>query len=312
MPDITRSAPGKVILCGEHSVVYGYPAIAVPVSGLRARATISAAPSGSGLRIVAADLNETVQVKTALPTHPLAAIARGVLAHLALPEPDATLTLRSEVPIAAGLGSGTTVSVAVARALAAHLGQELDTETVSALAYEVEKIHHGTPSGIDNTVVAYERPVYFVKGQPPTPFTIHTPFHLLIANSGIPSATRHTVAAVRQRWEANRATYEAYFKRMGDIADAAREHIEAGQIKHLAPLLDENHALLRDIGVSLPVLDQLVSAAREAGAWGAKLTGGGGGGNVIALVPPAHIETVTAALRQAGATQVWHTEVESH
>ncbi|MEA3310479.1 MAG: mevalonate kinase [Chloroflexota bacterium] len=304
-----RSAPGKVILCGEHSVVYGYPAIAVPVGGLRARAQIEPAPGG--LRLLAADLDEEFWLRDAPVEQPLAAIARLTLEQLDAVEPDAVLTVRSELPIAAGLGSGAAVSVAVARALAAFLGHELDAEAASALAYEVEKIHHGTPSGIDNTVIAWEQPVYFVKGATPEVFTIGAPFWLLIANSGIPSSTREAVRRVRQRQDAEPAVYAAYFARMGQLAYEARQTITGGDIRALGPLLDENHALLRQLGVSLPALERLVAAARAAGALGAKLTGGGMGGNVIALVRVERKAAVAEALRQAGAVQVWETLVEN-
>ncbi|MBN1486992.1 MAG: mevalonate kinase, partial [Anaerolineae bacterium] len=304
---IQRSAPGKVILCGEHSVVYGQPAIAVPVSGLRAYANVEAAPTEGSLQLISRDLNETISLEVAPPEHPLAAIARETLAYLTLPSPAASLTLWSELPIASGLGSGAAVSVAIARALAAYLGRELQPQEVSALAYEVEKIHHGTPSGIDNTVIAYEAPVYFVKGQPPEIFVIKEPFYLVIANSGIPSATKQAVMGVRNRRNAKPEEYDTYFNRMGEIANAARTAIEQGDIASLAPLLNENHSLLREIGVSLPELDRLVAVAKNAGATGAKLTGAGTGGNVIALTSPENIASVKAAMQAAGATEVWTT-----
>ncbi|MFP4344822.1 MAG: mevalonate kinase [Anaerolineales bacterium] len=306
------SAPGKVILCGEHSVVYGRPAIAVPVSDLRAHALLEGRPAGSGLRIVAADLGETLALGEAPAGHPLAAIARSTLAHLAVPEPDARLTLRSDLPIAAGLGSGAAVSVAVVRALAAYHDRELSPEEVSALVYEVEKLHHGTPSGIDNTVVAFERPVYFVRGREPETFAIGSPFHLLIANSGIPGSTRDAVLGVRHRWLKEPVRYQALFDEMGAIAEEARGAIEVGDLERLGRLLDDNQLFLQEIGVSLPELDELVERARQAGALGAKLTGGGAGGNVIALVPAPALEAVERALAER-ATQVWATVIrQSH
>lgn len=303
------SAAGKVIVCGEHSVVYGRPAIAVPVSDLRVRARVETAPPGSGFRIVAADLNEALALNTAPSDHPLAAIVRLTLAHLGADAPDAVLTVRSDLPIGAGLGSGAAVSVAVVRALAASLKRKIAVDTISVLTYEVEKIHHGTPSGIDNTVVAWERPVYFVKGSPPEVFTIGAPFRLLIADSGIGGSTRAAVAGVRQRWERTPEAYDAHFDRMGGIADAARRAIEKGNLAQLGTLLDENHGLLQEIGVSIPMLDRMVTAAREAGAPGAKLTGAGMGGNVIVLTPEARVASIRRALHEAGATHIWQTTV---
>lgn len=301
------SAPGKVILCGEHSVVYGRPAMAIPVTGLRARAQVESAASGSGLLLVAADLDERISLRAAPPEHPLATLARLTLAHIGCAEPDAVLTLHSELPIAAGLGSGAAVSVAAARALAGFLGHTLPTEVISALAYEVEKLHHGTPSGIDNTVVAWEQPVYFVKGRPPEVLASSAPLRLLIADSGIPAATREAVAGVRQRREADPAFYDTRFDHIAELVQAARVALEQLHLPTLGRLMDENHALLAAIGVSAPQLEILVAAARQAGALGAKLTGSGMGGNIIALVTAEQASTVNVALRAAGAVRVWQT-----
>src|SRR5205823_2861888 len=95
------------------------------------------------------------------------------------------LTLLSTIPIASGLGSGAAVSAAIVRALSEYLDQPLTDADVSALVFETEKLLHGTPSGIDNTVIAYQRPVYFIKGQPPIPLKVAQPFRLLIGDTGI-------------------------------------------------------------------------------------------------------------------------------
>ncbi len=311
-PDVVaveRSAPGKIILCGEHSVVYGYPAIAVPVSDLRARARVEPAPPGSGLQIEAPDLHQSLHLRLAAEDNPLAHTARLVLAHLGHAEPDAVLTVESDLPIASGMGSGAAITAAAARALAAALGEELLTETVSQITYEVEKIHHGTPSGIDNTVIAWERPVYFAKGRCPETFRIAAPFDVLIAHSGITSSTRGAVDEVRHRWHATPAYYEMIFTCIGAIAHAARAAVEQGALQALGTLLNENHELLAKMGVSICKLDGLVYAARSRGALGAKLTGAGQGGNVIALVNEPALPAVRQALNEAGAIHVWHTRV---
>ncbi len=306
---VERSASGKIILCGEHSVVYGRPAIAVPASTMRAYARTDPAPEGSGLQIHALDLQQKLTLRDAGSEHPLSLGTRLVLEHLMAPEPDIILTLRSDLPIASGLGSGASVAAAAARALGAALGTELSPEVISEITYEVEKIHHGTPSGIDNTVIAWERPVYFVRGTAPETFNIHTPFKLLIAYSGIASSTRAAVAEVRRRWTAAPGYYNVIFNRIGAISKAARASVEQGAIQALGALLNENHDLLMRIGVSLPQLGNLTQAARRAGALGAKMTGSGHGGNVIALVEDATTAAVTAALTSAGAPRVWEVTV---
>jgi mevalonate kinase len=305
----SASAPGKVILFGEHAVVYGQPAIAVPVTQVRATATVETAPPGSGLAIIASDLGEGISLATAPQDEPLAAAARRTLTHLSAPEPDITLTISSTIPIASGLGSGAAVSAALVRTLASFLGHTLEPAQVSALVFEVERIHHGTPSGIDNTVVAYEQPVYFVRGRPPERLPVGAPFTLLIGDTGIRSPTKHVVEHVRQAREHNPARYDALFDQIGDIANEARRAIEVGDVDGLGPLLDDNHELLIELRVSSSKLDELVEAARFGGAIGAKLSGAGQGGNMVALVEDDYVDEVTEALREAGAVRVICTRV---
>ncbi len=315
MPSSTATAPGKIILFGEHAVVYGQPAIAVPVTQVQARATVHPNPSAppGEVRIQAPAIDLDTRLADLPDEHPLAAAMRGLMHELGLPRlPALTLRVTSTIPVAAGLGSGAAVSVAVLRALGRFLGRPLSDERVNALAYEVEKIHHGTPSGIDNTVITYAKPVFFVRDQPIQTFAVHRPFTLVIADTGVPSPTAETVGAVRRAWQANPARYEQLFAAVGSIARAARQAIEDGHPERLGPLMDENHDLLREMGVSSPELDHLAQAAREAGALGAKLSGGGGGGNLIALPAPDDpraAEGLAAALEAAGAVRTIVTTV---
>jgi mevalonate kinase len=303
------SAPGKIILFGEHAVVYKRPAIAVPVTQVQATATVEPAPSGSGLMLIAADLDERISLAAASQDEPLAAAARLTLDHLSVSEPDADLTISSTIPIASGLGSGAAVSTALVRALAGFLGHALEPAEIGALVFEVEKIHHGTPSGIDNTVIAYEQPVYFVRGRPIERLAVSEPFTLLIGDTGKPSSTGKIVGRVRRRWQRQPARYDALFDQIGDIADEARQAIESGDVEAMGPLMDENHKLLIELGISSPQLDELVETARLAGAMGAKLSGAGGGGNMIALVEDDFTKEVADALKEAGAARVICTRV---
>ncbi len=304
------SAPGKIILFGEHAVVYGQPAIAVPVTQVRATARVEQSLRGSGCTLHALDLNRVVRLADAPDDDPLAAAARKTLDHLRLPEPDVKIVIRSTIPLAGGLGSGAAVSAAIVRALAQHLNVALDNAAVSALVFEVEKLHHGTPSGIDNTVVVYEQPVYFVKGQPVETFRVGHKLDVVIGDTGIASPTKITVGDVRAAWQAAPDRYNALFEQIGSLARQARQTIEQGEPDALGQLMNENHALLQTLGVSCAELDALVSAARNAGALGAKLSGGGRGGNMIALVTPDTQANVARALRQAGAKNVIVTGIE--
>ncbi len=301
------SAPAKAILLGEHAVVYGQPAIAVPVSGLRAYASFQ--PNGSGLRIASGDLVIPVDIDTESVDHALALTARLVLKTLNAPPPSVTISIRSDIPIASGLGSGAAVSTALARALCAAVGQTLDDKALNAVIYEVEKIHHGTPSGIDNTVIVYERPVYFQRGKPIATLSIGKPFALLIADTGKSASTKEAVAGVRELYERDTAGTQPLLNEIGLLVQRARAVIERGDLVALGHLMAANHAQLQRFTVSSPELDTLVKAAQDAGALGAKLSGGGRGGNMIALVTPETVAAVEAALCAAGAVRVFPTEV---
>lgn len=312
MPAFTATTPGKIILFGEHAVVYGRPALAVPVSRVRARAIVRAEahrPSGY-VRIQAPQIGLDAEWSQLPQDHPIARSIAVVLQELGIRQfPAFTLRVTSTIPMAAGLGSGAAVAVATIRALAAFLGHPLSKERVSALAFEVEKLHHGNPSGIDNTVVTYAQPIYFRRGSPFESLHVKRPFHLIIADSGVPSPTAFTVAEVRRGWEAERDNYEALFDAIGEIVQIARRHIEEGIPEALGLLMNQNHALLRKLGVSSPELDHLVNIACKAGALGAKLSGGGRGGNIIALTPKELIPDLTFALSEAGAVRVIATRV---
>ena len=314
MPAYTATAPGKVILFGEHAVVYGRPAIAAPVGQVQARAVVSAAPRrpAGEVLIQAPDIGLEDRLAELPEDHPLACAVNGLLNALNVTHiPACTVRITSTIPVAAGMGSGAAVSVAVLRALSAFLGSPLSDERVSALAYEVEKLHHGTPSGIDNTVITFAMPVYFVRGQPIQTLRLPTPFSLVIGNTGIASPTAVAVGDVRRGWQADPAEYEALFEQVGKIAQAARFAIEAGQIDHLGPLMDENQALLARMGVSSPDLERLIQKARSAGALGAKLSGGGRGGNMIALAAGDNASEIARALLTSGAVRAITTTIRA-
>jgi mevalonate kinase len=302
------AAPGKVILFGEHAVVYGRPALAVPVDQVQATATVT--PGGDGFWIEAADLRRRYPLAGARANDPLAKAVRQVLRRGGLSEtPAGWLRVESTIPIASGMGSGAAVCTAVVRAMAGALEIELSAAEVSALVFETETLLHGTPSGIDNTVVAFEQPVYFVRGQPPAPLRVGKPFRLLIADTGKPSPTRVTVGEVRAAHEREPARLAGLFDQIGAVVDEARQRIETGQPEGLGVLMNRNQALLRELRVSSPELEALIAHALEAGALGAKLSGGGRGGNMLTLVAQEGEGAVRAALEAGGAMRVTGTTV---
>jgi mevalonate kinase len=332
------SACGKIILCGEHAVVYGRPAIALPLADVRAHALVQNSGAGNGITIDAPDLERRWSLADA-PDHPLSELIASIPTYLGVATPLGLLIeIGSTIPIASGMGSGAAIATALVRALAMHLGRDLSAAEVSALVYTCEQRFHGTPSGIDNTVIAYEQPIWFVRGgapsvvssqlqvtadderqttndkQPTTfePISIAAPFTLLIGDTGLRSPTHLPVGEVRRRWQTQPARYEMLFDAIGELVVRARAALARGDHAALGELLDQNHELLVQLGVSSTELDRLVGAARAAGALGAKLSGGGWGGVMIALVAPAVKPNVAQALRAAGAVRVLETTIAYH
>ena len=303
-------APGKVILFGEHAVVYGWPAVAVPVLDVQATAAVEDALPRSGITIVADDLKRTFNLFDAPRDDPLRVIVSATLSRLGVGmRVDLKITVSSTIPIARGMGSGAAVSTAIVRALAQHVGGWLTSRAVSDLVFETEKIYHGTPSGIDNTVIAFGKPVYFVKDKTVDIFWVGEPFQLVIGDTGITSPTRVAVRDVRAAWEQDRERYGEIFEEIGTLAHMGREAIEAGDAEVMGRLMNANQKLLHLLGVSSPELEGLIEAARQGGAWGAKLSGAGRGGNMIAVVTPETAGQVSMMLRMAGAKNVIVTEV---
>jgi mevalonate kinase len=318
---IHATAPSKLILCGEHAVVYRRPAIALPVASIRAYAEAVSLPPESGLHFQAPDLGREWAADRS-SDEPLTQVALATLQTLGQPIPDLQLRLRSDIPLASGMGSGAAIATVIVRALASASGQMLSDQQVAQLVFESEKRYHGTPSGIDNTVVAFEQPIWFQRRdtpeqpQPPLidPIRIAAPFTLVIGDTGIRSATHQPVGEVRRRWTQQQQRYEQLFDQITTCVEQVRLSLAEARLDQLGDLLNQNHALLQMIGVSSPELDCLVAAAQQAGAMGAKLSGAGWGGVMIALADPndpQQIMAIQAALKQAGASRVFVTMVHA-
>ena len=307
MSILFKKAPGKIILFGEHAVVYGQPAIAIPVKEVCATARIIPdieSPRGH-IHLQALDIQLDTDVSMLPKDHPLATAIRLTLETISPGYvPSFTIQLSSTIPLSAGMGSSAAVSVALIQALSSYLGNPLSTEKVSKLAYEVEKIHHGTPSGIDNSVIAYQKPVFFKCDKPIEVFGVKHPTHWVIADTGEKTPTYQTVAAVREQHLKNPKRYNAIFEKIGEITQTARKALINGDLTTLGPLMKENQSLLEELDVSSPALNALIKSAQSSGASGAKLSGSGRGGNMIALAPPDKVADIVKALKEVGAKRV--------
>ena len=305
-----KSAPAKVILLGEHAVVYGRPAIALPLPQVRAYAEYS--PGDRPLRILGDDLDSPSMPRScadAATPDPLATMAELTAESLGARKVTGEIRLRSQIPIASGMGSGAAVSAALGRATAALLDQDLPDDKLNELVFEIEKLHHGTPSGIDNSVVVHERVVYYQK-MTETDAVLQflnalSPLQLIVADTGIRASTRETVAHVRQLRRRQPTQTNDILRQIGQIAESGRACLLEGDHAELGKLMTRNHALLRQLCVSSPALERLVETAISAGALGAKLSGGGRGGIIIALVEAGSSSALESALWAAQAKRVF-------
>lgn len=304
---VTGHAPGKVILTGEHAVVYGYAAVAIPLHNLKARASVAPASPGYGTMIVAADLRQHTRLQhPSPPMQPLAqAVARALKATGQDAEPDWILQIRSQIPVARGLGSGAAVCCALVRAVSQATGCSLELEVQDQIVHASEMLLHGSPSGIDNLTVVHGLPLYFRKGHAPQFFQPRQRPVFLLADTGISAPTAAAVAKVARLKREKPHAVEDWMQEIGEISNAVFQAMTRSGPAELGPLLNANQELLRSLGVSSIAHEKLIQAALAAGAPAAKVTGAGLGGQVLVLVPEAADTHISKALRAAGATAVW-------
>jgi hydroxymethylglutaryl-CoA reductase len=205
------------------------------------------------------------------------------------------------VPRAMGLGGSAALAVAVIRALDRHCKLDLGEQDICSLAYECEKIAHGTPSGVDNTVATFGQAMLFRRGEPPLikPLHLEQPLPLVIGLSGTEGLTAKMVARVREAWQRNHVLYERIFDEIDALTLHAVEALAAHDLQQLGELMNICQGQLNALQVSSWEIEELLQIARDNGALGAKLTGGGGGGSVIALCPEDG-DRVVRAMRNAG------------
>ena len=290
---------GKVILFNEHFVVYNVPAIASAI-GMKTSASIEHA----GKLILIDDRKETLGYKKEKLEQQKESLKR-IMGAAGIENRDIKIILGGDLIASSGIGASAASCVAIARALSEYFNLYFSDNRINELAYEGEKGYHGTPSGIDNTASTYGGLVWFKKSKPNLieRLDIQSPVEIVIANTGIVADTSRVVAGVRERKEKNPEKYNKIFNEAEKLVYDARKALERFDLKTVGALMDENHKLLQEIGVSCKELDFLVNLANDRGAYGAKLTGGGAGGNMIALTPGKEVqENVASAMEKEGFT----------
>ena len=301
--DEPRSAAcGKVILLGEHAVVYGRHALATPIP-LAVEARVVDAADGVQLLIPRWGVEQRVP---AVGEHPagVAGILALLLQRLDLADRAMTIEVFPNVPRAMGLGGSSALAVSVIRALDSHFRLGLDADAINDYAFACEQAAHGTASGVDNTLATYGTPLLFraAGDEGAASFQqirLAAPLPLVIGLSGKESLTAHSVARVAAAWQRRKGRYEAVFDQIDALARHAADAARDGDLAELGELMNLCHGYLNALQVSTRELEALVDIARSHGAAGAKLTGGGGGGSIVALCP-AGTDAVAKAIRDAG------------
>ncbi len=291
------TAAGKIILLGEHAVVYGRHAVALPIpDAVTARASLS--DSHTTLRIPDWGLNTIVSIDA---VDGVDAAINLILQKLGAADSTFDIRATSSLPRGMGLGSSAAIAVAITRAIAQCMEMELSLETINAIAYECEILAHGKPSGIDNAISCYGEAMLFQNAGvlDMTVLELDEVPPLLIGFSHESGATLEQVAGVRERYEAEPRRFDAVFDQMDELSRGGAEALKAGNYDELGRMMNICQGLLNAIGVSTPDLENMVSMARQNGALGAKLTGAGGGGSIVALCPGTE-EAVRSALQGAG------------
>jgi len=313
------SAPGKIILTGEHFVVYGEPALVVAIDR---RVTIKASERrDEALRVVSdrgivgvfegnsfkiesggrdsKSFLEPVRI-AAVAVMDRVGIRRGL-----------DVEVQSTIPVGAGLGSSSAVSVATVASVGRVLGVELSQRDIADLSLEAEKFVHINPSGVDPAISTYGGIMLYKRGEGITRLGFTPNLSLVIGNTGLSRNTGRLVQYVRERRDRLPTIIDPLIELAGNLTLRAVEALQEGDVKRFGELMDVNHGFLVAVGVSNEALDRLIYAARRAGALGAKLTGAGGGGCMVALCTRETQAQIAEAIGGVGGTPIMAETVET-
>ena len=293
------SAPGKLILFGEHFVVYGLPAIATAIEA-RTVAEVHRAEEFSVLD----NRPETPGYKKEKYDQQSDSIRR-MLKVMGLEGKKVRIVLSGDLVAASGVGASGASCAAIAAALNEEFGLGMDRDEINDVAYEGEKGYHGVPSGIDNCSSTYGGFLHFRKDLKTGKSVIRqlhskAPLSIVVGNTGLISNTTKVVGDVKAKREKDPEKFQKIFDNYSKIAEEATVSVEKGDLVKIGLLMNMNHLLLEEIGVSCDELEELVDLASRNGALGAKLTGTGRGGLIVALVTGETGGKVASAIKKAG------------
>lgn len=296
-------AIGKIILMGEHAVVYGQPALAIPFPSTKIKATISRKNGPVELDCLYFNGLFSHADKKILG---LTRLIRQIVDSFNKEFQDFKIAIESSIPPERGMGSSAAVAIATIRGLYDYFNKVLSREDLLRWADMSETIVHGNPSGLDARIISGERPLYYIKGKTFDPFDFSLDSYLIAADSGQLGQTKASLADVRKLVESNPEKGESLIKELGHLTDQAKASIEENNTILLGQIMTKGHYILDELNVSNELLNHLVYVALDNGALGAKLTGGGRGGCIIALAAnKEEAYMISSELKNKGAKNTW-------
>ena len=279
-------AHSKIILIGEHAVVYGYPAISLPL--LEVKVTCRVVPAATPWRLFEEDT--------------LSMAVYASLEYLNIKDAYIRCQIDSAIPEKRGMGSSAAISIAAIRAVFDYYQAELPRYVLEILVNRAEMIAHMNPSGLDAKTCLSDQPIRFIKNVGFEELAMDLSAYLVIADTGVYGHTREAIQVVESKGK------EAlpFLYALGELTQQAEEAIKARDAVMLGKILTKAHGNLKEIGVSSLEADALVETALQHGALGAKMSGGGLGGCIIALVADYHqAQDLAERLEEKGAVQTW-------
>ncbi|HZW67248.1 MAG TPA: mevalonate kinase [Pseudogracilibacillus sp.] len=304
----TGAAQSKLILVGEHAVVHGQPAIALPFPLIGAESIVERA---SGNVYLDSSLYRGPMELAPKSLSGIVNTVKHTLKLLHIPYEDLLIRIRSSIPPGKGLGSSASVAIAIIKSLFEYSNEKYTKEILLQLANISETFAHGAPSGIDPLTITSQSPIWYKREEPIDHIHPNGEFHFVVADTGLMADTKSAIDTVTGLIKSTPQKVNDTMNRIGNITFQAREALEKSSKQLLGFLLDEAQKELQAIGVSDMSLNRLIHVAKQEGALGAKLTGGGNGGCIIALAKDKdHSLLLSEKLRQSGADAVWNYDLK--
>lgn len=302
-------AHSKLILIGEHAVVYGKPAIAIPFP-LKVNSIIK---ESYGAIMFESDIYKGPINSMPNKIEGIAECIKETLSYLGQPFEGLSIRIHSSIPLGRGLGSSSAVAMAIVRSLFAFYDKKLSQKELFYFVQIAETHAHGNPSGIDMAAEASECPIWFEKGKEVILLKVGKPLYMVVGDTGRRGDTRTAVENVRMRYGLNPEKVQKSLDEIGEIAEETKEALLHGDMYTLGKLLNRNQEELMALGVSDASLNGLIETARNKGALGAKLTGGGLGGCMMALANSMeHAKVMAEELLKLGAFKTWYFSTEGY